>query len=191
MNVEASLTVRFYIQISEWTLRTLTILCPWLHFHRENLWIWMEYSLSNNKGNLCGFALSSSRMHLSFGSQTWKCAAGYSHGAKNYGFWFVKVHWWKSVYDIYSQCCWNTVSSSSWSSFLLLKWNCECHDASDHIISCRGYMARELIDNQKISSKSDIFSLGIIMARLLTGSNGSITELVRIIYLTFLVTFLE
>jgi len=52
-------------------------------------------------------------------------------------------------------------------------------------------MARELIDNQKISSKSDIFSLGIIMARLLTGSNGSITELVRIIYLTFLVTFLE
>ncbi|KAG2563345.1 cysteine-rich receptor-like protein kinase 25 [Panicum virgatum] len=39
-----------------------------------------------------------------------------------------------------------------------------------------GYIAPELIDKQKISFKSDIFSLGIIMARLLTGSNGSITE---------------
>ena len=151
----------------------------------------MGCALSNNYRNFPGFATSSSKAHLSFGSQTWKCAAGYSHGAKNYRFWCVKVHWWKSIYDTYSQSFWNTVSSSSWSSFLLLKWNCECHDASDHIISCRGYIAPELIDKNTISFKSDIFSLGIIMARLLTGSNGSITELVRIIYLTFLVTFLE
>ncbi|XP_066337680.1 receptor like protein kinase S.2-like isoform X3 [Miscanthus floridulus] len=39
-----------------------------------------------------------------------------------------------------------------------------------------GYIAPELIDKNTISFKSDIFSFGIIMARLLTGSNGSITE---------------
>ncbi|XP_072146464.1 uncharacterized protein [Setaria viridis] len=39
-----------------------------------------------------------------------------------------------------------------------------------------GYIAPEFIDKQKISFKSDIFSLGIIMTRLLIGSNESIAE---------------
>ncbi|KAG2556763.1 serine/threonine-protein kinase Nek11-like isoform X1 [Panicum virgatum] len=39
-----------------------------------------------------------------------------------------------------------------------------------------GYIAPELIDKQKISLKSDIFSLGIIIERLLTGIYENITE---------------
>ncbi|RCV39145.1 hypothetical protein SETIT_8G200000v2 [Setaria italica] len=40
----------------------------------------------------------------------------------------------------------------------------------------RGYIAPEMIDNKQISCKSDIYSLGIIMIRLLTGNNGAIVE---------------
>ncbi|CAL4991224.1 unnamed protein product [Urochloa decumbens] len=39
-----------------------------------------------------------------------------------------------------------------------------------------GYMAPEFIDKRQISLKSDIFSLGTIMTKLLTGSNDSIIE---------------
>ena len=52
-------------------------------------------------------------------------------------------------------------------------------------ISCRGYIAPELIDKQKISLKSDIFSLGIIIERLLTGIYENITETVSVIFLIF------
>lgn len=44
----------------------------------------------------------------------------------------------------------------------------------------RGYMAPELIDNQQISCKSDIFSLGIIMKKILPQSDETPTENVRI-----------
>ncbi|XP_066338453.1 putative cysteine-rich receptor-like protein kinase 39 [Miscanthus floridulus] len=39
-----------------------------------------------------------------------------------------------------------------------------------------GYMAPELIDNQQISCKTDIFSLGIIMIKILTQSDEAPTE---------------
>lgn len=47
------------------------------------------------------------------------------------------------------------------------------------LIACRGYIAPEIIDKGQISLKSDIFSLGQIMIRLLTGSTKTITENVR------------
>ncbi|KAF8700219.1 hypothetical protein HU200_034597 [Digitaria exilis] len=49
-----------------------------------------------------------------------------------------------------------------------------------------GYIAPEMLKHNKISFKSDIYSLGIIMKRLLMGSHGYITENVRRIYLYFL-----
>lgn len=45
-----------------------------------------------------------------------------------------------------------------------------------HVYGTLGYMAPEYIDKGEISLKADIFSLGTIMKRLLTGSNDSITE---------------
>ena len=53
-------------------------------------------------------------------------------------------------------------------------------------------MASELIDNQQISCKTDIFSLGIIMIKILTQSDETPTENVRIFtLLTFLAHFLH
>ena len=52
----------------------------------------------------------------------------------------------------------------------------------NHIIACSGYIAPEYIDQGEISLKTDIFSLGIIMIRLLVGYNDTIIENVRIIY---------
>lgn len=55
----------------------------------------------------------------------------------------------------------------------------------------RGYIAPEFIDKGEISYKSDIFSLGIIMIKLLTGSNKFNIENVRIIFLMSLVPYLK
>ncbi|KAF8673279.1 hypothetical protein HU200_048835 [Digitaria exilis] len=49
-----------------------------------------------------------------------------------------------------------------------------------------GYIAPEMIDGHKISFKSDIYSLGIIMKRLLMGTHEYIPQNVRRIYLYFL-----
>ncbi|KAF8697791.1 hypothetical protein HU200_035277 [Digitaria exilis] len=59
-----------------------------------------------------------------------------------------------------------------------------------HVQGTPGYIPPEHIHDGKISLKSDIFSLGIIMTRLLIGSMDIIPENVRI-YLTFLVTILH
>lgn len=52
------------------------------------------------------------------------------------------------------------------------------------MLPCRGYIAPEIIDKGEISFKSDIFSLGIIIIKLLTGSDHHEFENVRRIYLT-------
>ncbi|GJN04854.1 hypothetical protein PR202_ga22430 [Eleusine coracana subsp. coracana] len=70
----------------------------------------------------------------------------------------------------------------------------KCNDGTQSTIVTKnlkgtfGYMPPELITEGKISSKSDIFSLGIIMRRLLMGSdNENNTENVRTIFLNFLI----
>ncbi|GJN25681.1 hypothetical protein PR202_gb13541 [Eleusine coracana subsp. coracana] len=69
-----------------------------------------------------------------------------------------------------------------------------CNDGTQSTIVTKnlkgtfGYMPPELIKDGKISSKSDIFSLGIIMRRLLMGSdNENSTENVRTVFLNFLI----
>lgn len=40
------------------------------------------------------------------------------------------------------------------------------------MISCRGYMPPEFINQGLISKKFDIFSLGVVMIRIISGSVG-------------------
>ncbi|GJN27876.1 hypothetical protein PR202_gb15932 [Eleusine coracana subsp. coracana] len=48
-----------------------------------------------------------------------------------------------------------------------------------NIFGTMGYIAPELLEKGQISPKSDIYSLGIIVTKLILGSNEIITENVR------------
>jgi serine/threonine protein kinase len=39
-------------------------------------------------------------------------------------------------------------------------------------VSCSGYLPREFIDQRKISSKFDIFSLGVVILKMMAGNDG-------------------
>ncbi|GJN25497.1 hypothetical protein PR202_gb13331 [Eleusine coracana subsp. coracana] len=54
-----------------------------------------------------------------------------------------------------------------------------------------GYIPPEFINRQEVSFKSDIYNLGILMIRLLTGSNDNIIENVQILYQNFLLYILQ
>jgi serine/threonine protein kinase len=41
-----------------------------------------------------------------------------------------------------------------------------------HVMQCSGYQPPEYIDNGEISEKFDIFSLGVIMIRIVSGPKG-------------------